>query len=142
MMMPEIAHKLGCHHQTVAKDMKVIEEQWFKHTMQDQSKTIAREVEYLETVRAEALRCFYEAANFKGEVNQTGYLSAYARLTERLHALLRLGDPSARNLAANTQQTDLIKVTVRTREEANALTSNGAYDVDKLRLLLRARGSG
>ncbi len=142
MTMPEIAHRLGVHVQTIAADMRVIEEQWFQHTMQDQSKLIAREVEQLETMRAEALRCFYEAANFKGEINQTGYLASYARLTERLHALLRLGDPQSKQLGANTQVVDLIKVVVKTRAEAQELTSNGTYDVDKLRTLLRARGSG
>jgi len=128
----EIAHELGVAYNTADKDLRMVREQWWQHTQQDAGQIIRREIELLETVRAQALEDYYTCANRHGEIHQTGYLQAWAKLTGQLHDVQRLNDPHGRPMAGKTMADHrVIEVAIETPEQADAV-AEGVLDFEQV----------
>jgi hypothetical protein len=101
---------------------------------------IADEVEKLQTARGEAMRCFYEVKNRHGEDHQPGYMAQFVRLTERLHALLRLADPTVGQQQAAVPKLSPVTLVVKTREEAEKYAPGGVPNAEAIRARLGLPG--
>jgi len=134
----EIAHKIGASVPTVLKDFRILEEQWWEHAQKDTGKLIADEVAKLESTRAEVLRCFYEAKNRHGEGHQASYIAQYARITERIHALLRLTE-DRHSAQQGVMVLQAVPMVVRNREEAERFAPGGQPNLEAIRELLATR---
>lgn len=132
----QICHKLNVSRPAIDKDIVELTEQWYWRTHVNIDKWIREEIAQLLQVREHAWQAYFEMCNRHGESHQNGYLATVLNATKQLHELLRLNDPTANagNLAPE-EDTQIIEVTVRTREQA-ALIQSGSINFEDQQVLL------
>lgn len=137
---PEICKRLGIAHQTLDKDLRIIREQWWEHTQQDQGAKARREVQLLEQARSQALDDYFTQPNKDGCTHQPQYLQIWLRITAQLHELERLNDPSGNQMPGQEGASEqVIEVAIDTPEQATAV-SGGVVDMDQLARMATGRG--
>ena len=128
-----IAKKLGVHPNTIKADKKIISLQWWSTRDLNYETWLTNEVGRIETVRNSALECFYEHKNRHGEQFLTGYLMAWAKLTDQLHELLHLRDPQARHMVGGSDEDlTIVEVEISTHEQAESVLGRRQITYDEM----------
>lgn len=136
----EIRERLGIAPQTLEKDLRVIREQWWEHTQQDQGAKARREVQLLEQTRSQALEDYFTQTDRDGCTHQPQYLQIWLRITDQLHQLERLNDSVGNQMPGQEGASDqVVEVAVDTQEQATAV-SEGVVDMDQLARMATRNG--
>ncbi|MHB8973463.1 MAG: hypothetical protein ACYC3X_24675 [Pirellulaceae bacterium] len=141
----EIAHTLQVDRATVARDLKVLEQIWHEHALQDWRTIRDREMAKLEQVRDAAWLAFQTVQNCHGEAHLNRYLTIYLRTSELLARLQQLYARGASALpAADPQQRDvhLQFIEIRSREELEDFQRFEAATADRYKALVERTLSG